>query len=656
MLRTAVIAVLVVVSFLASAVQAQTYLTENFSAGVGTTPPAGWMTSTSGSSPAPWRFDNPGARVFDPPFMAPFAVSDSDQPGSTTAGVSTITSPAFNVSGTSIVNLVFDQQLRDLSSGWSIEVFDGVVWNVVAAQANNTTNISIGYGFVPNVVTTTHDITAASGGSASAQVRWVYTYGWDWWWGIDNVKVVQPITVNLAMASIDAPVADPTSCIPVTGTHPLSVTIENQGALPVLANTLLQLDYSVNGGPPTTDFVLLAADLQPGAFLPHTFMTPVNLPAPGPNTVTATVTLLGDLFPGDDSLSQAYEGVGAAGMVATFPYLETFDSLTSNGTTTPPAGWFQDQTDATGAGADWFFRSGPAANPLSGPAGDHSSGTGYYAYVTDSANHNTVSLVSPCFDLSILSSPQLRFWLYSANATNPTTTNENFLAIDVISYPGGTVISNVAGPIGHQGTNWSVQFANLTPFVGQTVQLVFRGQSDGGGSNHDIAIDDVAVYDPQPTPGQAPQPGLAVLDINQSTNINASIVPLGAAGPYYKTVQIGSVMGMQLSGEANAPIVLLAGPLTPVAATYPGIGQLDIGGAVNPSTGLPTTIFIIGDGFNAATSLFNAFFNTGPAATTQIGLQIPNFPPGPLTTFQAVMATTNGSLVAISNAVDVTIN
>lgn len=633
----------------------QVFLDEDFSTASSLNPPSGWTTSTSGTVVAPWRWDNPGLRGFATPTMiAPFAISDSDNAGISALGTSIMVSPTMNVGTGSPLNLSFDQQFRDLTSGWSIEVWDGNVWNTVASQANNTTNLDIGYGMTPDVVHSTYDITAAAAGAANAQVRWTYSYGYDWWWAIDNVQVEHPLAVDLRMISIDAPVNDPTSCTPVTGSLPLSVTFENRGTVPLPAGTFIQIQFDVSGGTPVIEFISLANPMNYLDTLNYTFLAPVTLALPGPNDINVSILLVGDLEPGNDTISGNFDGVGLSAMVANYPYLQTFDSLTATAPTQPPVGWRQDTVDGTGNFADWLFSDTGTPSGGTGPTTDHGTGSGFFAYVEDDGSQTSVALVSPCFDLSIVISPQLRFWLHSNNASTPTTSFQNFLSVDVIAYPGGAVTTDVLGPLGHQGSSWVQQSVSLAPFIGQTIQLVFRGQSSGGSNTHDIAIDDVAVFDPLPTPGQPSQLGLAEFDINFALNPNAEPVYSGAGGPYYASVVPGGFLDMSIRGEANKAIVMLTGPLNPGAASYPGIGQFDIGGAVTAS-GIPSSIFVLADGFNAQ-SLLNAFFNTGPSGTVYLGFQVPNFPAGPLATLQTIVATSAGPFIAMSNSVHVTVN
>ncbi len=457
---------------------------------------------------------------------------------------------------------------------------------------------------------------------------------------------------NLAVTDVSAPVSPSGDCVLAGAAETVTCTVTNFSGTAVTAGSLVPIEYVVNGGTPVPDFILIpAGDLGAGASLTHNFVTPVDLSAPGSYTITVTVMQLGDQNPADDSDSTTVVS-GGAGRITSFPWSEDFDGLNS-GSTTPPFGWKQESGDSSGQFSDWIFRQGQAATASTSPLGDHTSGSGIYAYVEDSsANHAAVNLRTPCLDFSALTSPQLSFWFHSQDAS--LGLNSNPMSIDVIVQPAGTVTMDVFGPEANIGNGWMARSADLSAFAGQTVQLVFRGRSDGGTAKNDTAIDDILIFDQQPTPGQAPVPGTAVLDLNAATNGNGSPVASAANGPYFATSSAGGTLLFSFEGETNRPFALLIGPLNPVAATYPNVGQLDIGGAVNPMTGIPAFIQVLGDGFNPL-DFFDILFNTGPAGTTTMSFPTPAIPVGPVGGFQTLFSTGNGFFFAISNAVELTI-
>ncbi len=474
---------------------------------------------------------------------------------------------------------------------------------------------------------------------------------------------------DLYLATISAPV-DSVACEFLTATETVTATFVNVGSNTVLAGSLIQIDLVVDGGAPVSEFITTPNDLLLGQSYTHTFAATANLAAPGAHTIDVTVFYGGDLDPSNDGKSKVVNS-GSATTVTVFPWLENFDSTTVDNTTIPPTGWTQDQSDGSGTNSDWYFKTGTTGSVNTGPNGDHSSGSGYYAYTEDSGNFAQTNLDSPCLDLSSLIAPQMNFWFHSFNSNSTPTTNQNFLAVDVISFPGGTITMDVAGPYGHQpaanwaASTWTQGTVNLAPFAGQLIQLRFRSQTSGGSTTHDIAIDDIGVFEPVPTPGQAPQPGLAVFDIENAVNGNLAPVSTGLGGPYFTTVTQGQGFTLHFEAEAFQPIAVVYGALNPVSATYPGgIGQFDIGGPGVDVNGIPLNlaVFVNAIGWVQAGAPgfpFDALFFTKTSGQLDVGLAMPPFglPTGTvLTTFQSAIASSSAPFVHLSNAIEVTLN
>ncbi len=473
---------------------------------------------------------------------------------------------------------------------------------------------------------------------------------------------------DLALTSVSAPI-DSVACEFLSATETVTATFTNFGSNTVFTGSLVQLDLTVDGGFVTSEFVLLPADLMLGQSYTHTFTATANCAAAGAHTIDVTVVYAGDLDPANDTKSIVVNS-GNPNTITSYPWFEDFETAPTVNGLVPPTGWSQDQTDGTGTYSDWYFEVGLTSSLNTGPNGDHTTGGGFYAYTEDSGNFAQTNLDTPCLDLATLVNPTLSFWLHSHNNTVPATTNQNFISVDVITYPGGTVTMDLLGPLGDSGapdwasSTWNQHSVNLSAFAGQLIQLRFRSRTDGGGFNHDIAIDDVAVFEPVATPGQAPRPGLAVFDIENALNGNLQSVSSGAGGPYYTNVTQGSSFNFHFEGEASQPIAVVYGALNPVSATYPGgIGQFDIGGPGVDPQGIPLNIGVFVNAIAWASNPvgfpLDALFFTNGTGTADIGFQMPNFgiPGGTvLTTFQSAITSAAAPFVYISNAIEVTIN
>ncbi|MFH2095419.1 MAG: fibronectin type III domain-containing protein, partial [Bacteroidota bacterium] len=167
------------------------------------------------------------------------------------------------------------------------------------------------------------------------------------------------------------------------------------------------------------------------------------------------------------------------------PYFQNFE----NGGSIPVC-WI----NATGDDFNWSFGlTTPTAN--TGPQnGDHTSGTGYFAY-TESSNPNypanQADLLTPIIDISTLTNPSLTFWynLYGANMGT--------LHVDIYD---GTWHNDIFIISGNQGDVWTEVVLNLAAYT-SPVQARFRGVT-GTDWTSDMAVDDVR-FDELPT---CPQP------------------------------------------------------------------------------------------------------------------------------------------------------
>ncbi|MCB9832541.1 MAG: hypothetical protein H6807_08695 [Planctomycetes bacterium] len=452
--------------------------------------------------------------------------------------------------------------------------------------------------------------------------------------------------MDLAVTGIISPV-ETTNCGAFSGTELVKATVKNLGDTTIPQGTMVNFEFKVDGQSIASEAMTLAADLVTGAGFTHTFGTTADLSTPGAHQVAVKANFSGDPNASNDELVVTLSGTG----IGSFPWVEDFEQASSM--TTPPPGWTQELTDASGSWSDWIFTSSPTPTAGTGPAGDHTTGSGIYAYVEDAANYLAVVMRTPCLDLGALQSPRMRYFVHSNDAAMAPTSN--YLAIDVVNQPSGALVLDVAPQIGSLGDHWDRILVDLDAFAGQSIQIRFRVRTSlSATAAHDIAIDDVVVFERQLGAGQAPQPGLAILEINEPLNANESPIENLENGPYFATATPGLQLTMGIEGEPNVPVAVFFGPLAPQIATYAGIGQFDIGAGVDPMTGLPMTINYFGNGF-APVTLFDYFFSTAAAGRLDLSLQMPALPAGILTTFQAATATSNGFYFALSNAIELTV-
>ncbi len=165
--------------------------------------------------------------------------------------------------------------------------------------------------------------------------------------------------------------------------------------------------------------------------------------------------------------------------VVSVPYIEDFE----NSGETPDC-WTNFGTE------EWQFATSGSGNHCA-PA-DHTSGTGYFAYVDDSESPfaTDVTLETPYIDISTLTNPALYFWVYSDNEGSGDNMT---LRINVWN---GTDWDLDVSTWSAQTTGWQQVIVPLNLYLGSTaLKIQFVGDETSSGSNFydDISIDDIEV-------------------------------------------------------------------------------------------------------------------------------------------------------------------
>ncbi|MCB9833909.1 MAG: hypothetical protein H6807_15715 [Planctomycetes bacterium] len=445
-------------------------------------------------------------------------------------------------------------------------------------------------------------------------------------------------------------------CDLYSATSSLGLVFRNMAAAALPAGTPLFVSVEIDGSVPAYHGLNLTQSL--GSFQTDTFTIPmpVALGAPGPHQLKLGVVLVGDGNALNDLVTRVIHG-GGEGRVTSFPWKEDFENLPTGSIALPPLGWTQDDQDGTSPEAEWLFDDG-ASLPFSSAFWDHGSGVvgqGHFAVTDDRGDLLGLRLVSPCLDLGGLANPRLKFWAWRNRAANTAASR---IFVDVIDHGSGTTTFTAWGPTITllNSAFWQAQFLDLGPWAGSTIQLVFRADTANGSAGSPFAIDDIEVIDALPTPGQAAQVHVASFDLQGARNVNQDRVEEGRPGPFFLTAANGDLLEFQFDGRAGQIIHLLGGPLNPAAASFPLIGQMDIGGPLDPLTGLPTGIQVLASGADPLG--LNPLFVTDAAGSMRFTLTMPFFPTGPVVTFQAAITTGgyNGSWVALTNAIELSAN
>ena len=179
-------------SLLTLSVSSQTYLQENFDAGI----PGTWTVDDAGGATGDSWISGlqGGANGLD---GTNCAIVDIDANGNGTELIETLTSPVFDTTGASNLYLDFDQFYQNIGADFAVvEVFDGANWVEVL---NQTATV----GGFDNPDQQSINITAYS--NANMQIRFVYNDGnvWAWYWLVDNVIVYNALCPNPGDLMID---------------------------------------------------------------------------------------------------------------------------------------------------------------------------------------------------------------------------------------------------------------------------------------------------------------------------------------------------------------------------------------------------------------------------------------------------------------------
>ncbi len=525
-------------------------------------------------------------------------------------------------------------------------------------------------------------LTLASGGMwqigqlpSAAQGAWIGSIDEFRVWDVARSPALIRMTskVELANGVIDVGAGEITSpdrrlarCQYYSSAEVLSVVVCNPGLTPISAGSAIPMTVSVDGSVVVTESLVLANNLNPGESLPFTFANTIDLEQEGLHTVRVTTNFPGDTQPGNDVLELDFRG-GGPGVVSEFPWLENFDddvfpSSIPSATIVPPFGWHQRQGEISPIGTEleWFIVRAPqfGSSPSVFPDVDHTSHSDVGRYASLGTGNPQRSLESPCIELRGLTKPTLTFYhnremfgsfgLFSAQ-----------LRVKIHSLTTG-ITTSILTQLANSGPDvWRLFRADLTPWKDEIIVLYFEGL---GGNNNTMSVDDVSIFDESTNLiGQAPQLGLATLDINGATNANVQEVTSGENGPYTTSNFYPAVLNYVFEGLPLQPVMLLSGDLNLRNATFPGIGQMDMGGPVDLVTGIPTALTVWGNGFAPAGGVDYLFYTD---ATGLLSLQasmpyfmIPPFPFPlnhrlPFATFQAVMGVPTAPYFAISNAVE----
>ncbi len=258
--------------------------------------------------------------------------------------------------------------------------------------------------------------------------------------------------------------------------------------------------YSLNGGAPIAS--VFNGTLNSGEDTLFTFTPAISLSS-GNYDLDVWVDYTGDGNFYNDTLSSSFIYNTS---ILTLPFTQDFESdnlcSTANdcGNTICALNneWIN-ETNGIVDDIDFRVNEGPTPSRVgitpneTGPTQDFNPGTstGNYIYTEASAgcNFQYAHLISPCIDLTSATNPLLSFayHMYDLQGANMMGN----LNVDIKI---NGVWTNQITPqiLSDQGDMWHIRTVDLSPYIGNTINLRFRAGT-GAGWRSDIAIDDISI-------------------------------------------------------------------------------------------------------------------------------------------------------------------
>lgn len=172
---------------------------------------------------------------------------------------------------------------------------------------------------------------------------------------------------------------------------------------------------------------------------------------------------------------EIFEDASACTTINTYPYNEGFES------------GFGAWSQQGGDDFDWSRRSGSTPSVNTGPTAANSGS--FYVY-TESSSPNypskTALLVSPCFDLSGLSNPEISFAYHMYGATMGT------LDLELSTNGGASWAGTLWSENGDQGNQWLNETISLSAWAGSSIRLRWVGTTTTSFTS-DMSVDDISI-------------------------------------------------------------------------------------------------------------------------------------------------------------------
>ncbi len=255
-----------------------------------------------------------------------------------------------------------------------------------------------------------------------------------------------------------------------------------------------------------------------------------NMSASGTYYFDAYVSMSSDVIALNDTM--ATTSVDVIGNNTYYPFTEDFETFTIGQPGVLNNGWTREPS----AGYVWQVDRSTTSSNGTGPNVDHTLATPQGIYLYTEANGGNqgdeASLISPCLDLSAMTTPSLTFWCHFYGA------GIDRMYIDVL-YNG---VWNTADTIVGQQQSasqdpWLQKSVDLSNYTG-IVKIRFRGVK-GSNPLGDMAIDDIFIYEQQQKDAAVKsvvEPSDSYNDVSAQVQVRAMVENYGVDTIYTMTI------------------------------------------------------------------------------------------------------------------------
>ena len=293
-----------------------------------------------------------------------------------------------------------------------------------------------------------------------------------------------PLPIDIGVVSLEYPTTN--QCY--GSAESVAVRVRNFGTQPINFAVDTAFIHVVTSGVYPYTFPVVAVQsglLATGADTVVLVSTTYNMGVSGSYTFNAHSFVATDSNIFNDAMPALTMNVTS--VISVFPYNEDFETFTTGNPGSLANGWTR-----TINSFKWLPNTGGTSSSLTGPLGDHTTGSGVYVYTEASSSGGNADLTSPCLDLSNFTKPVLKFWYHMHGATMGTLYIQG-----IDSYGNWIDLDTIVGQQqAAQNDPWLQYTVGLSAITTGITKIRFHAVK-GSSYTGDISIDDIYINEPK---------------------------------------------------------------------------------------------------------------------------------------------------------------